>query len=117
MAPIFANVKASYERLKKLPQTASSVDQEPVHGTAFEAEAKPCNKRIRPGRCPALPFWSSMQSYTEPPVEALNGLFTCEPAGTNMDFCQDDSSWLEDTLNVNMDVGSDMGNWNFDSMI
>ncbi|KFY38402.1 hypothetical protein V495_06595 [Pseudogymnoascus sp. VKM F-4514 (FW-929)] len=118
MAPIFANVKASYERLKKLPQTASSVDQEPVHGTAFEAEAKPCNKRIRPGRCPALPYWSSMQSYTDPPVEAPNDLFTAfESTGPNMGFCQDGSSWLEDTLNVNMDVGSNMGNWNLDSMI
>lgn len=113
MGPIFANVKASYERLKKLPQTASSADREPVHGTAFESEAKPCNKRIKPGRCPAFPFWSRTQSVTSPPVEAPNDLFAAfESTDPNIDLFQDSCSWLEDTPNANL--GCNMSNWTFD---
>ncbi|OBT62830.1 hypothetical protein VE03_07590 [Pseudogymnoascus sp. 23342-1-I1] len=114
MGPIFSHVKASYERLKKLPQTASSVDGEPVHGTAFEGEAKPCNKRVKPGRCPALPFWTSRQNVTNPPVEAQNDLFAAfESVDPNVDLFQDDSAWLEDMPNVNL--GCNMSDWNFDT--
>lgn len=115
MAPIFANVKSSYERLKKLPQTTSSVDEAPVHGTAFEAKT-PCNKRVKPGRCPALPFWSGTQNVTNPPVEALNdpfeGFASTDP---NMDCFQDDSSWLEDLPNVNVNLGSNLNDWNINT--
>ncbi|KFZ01378.1 hypothetical protein V500_00788 [Pseudogymnoascus sp. VKM F-4518 (FW-2643)] len=115
MGPIFANVKASYERLKKLPQTTSSADKEPVHGTAFESESKPCNKRIKPGRCPAFPFWSSTQSSTNPSVEAPSDLFAAfEPADPNMNCFQDDSSWLEDMPSVNTNLGWNMSDWNFE---
>ncbi|KFY62633.1 hypothetical protein V496_04491 [Pseudogymnoascus sp. VKM F-4515 (FW-2607)] len=114
MGPIFAHVKASYERLKKLPQTVSSTDGEPVHGTSFEGEAKPCNKRQKPGQCPALPFWTSRQNFTNPPVEAPNNPFEeFESADPNVDFFQDNGSWLEDMPNVNL--GCNLSDWNFDT--
>ncbi|KFY26559.1 hypothetical protein V493_04014 [Pseudogymnoascus sp. VKM F-4281 (FW-2241)] len=115
MGPIFANVKASYERLKKLPQSASSIDGEPVHGTAFEGKAKPCNEPVKPGRCPAFPFWSGTQNLSSPPVEAPNDLFAAfESTDPNMDFFQDDSSWLADMPNVNVNPGSNVCDWDFD---
>lgn len=39
MCPIFSNVKNTYERLKKLPQSSSATDEQPVHAKAFTAEA------------------------------------------------------------------------------
>ncbi|KEF60822.1 uncharacterized protein A1O9_02384 [Exophiala aquamarina CBS 119918] len=38
MCPIFGNVKNTYERLKKLPQSSSAIDEQPVHAKAFTAE-------------------------------------------------------------------------------
>lgn len=38
MCPIFSNVKSTYERLKKLPQSSSAIDEQPVHAKAFTAE-------------------------------------------------------------------------------
>ncbi|KFY04410.1 hypothetical protein V491_09353 [Pseudogymnoascus sp. VKM F-3775] len=114
MGPIFANVKTSYERLKKLPQTASSVDEGPVHGTSFEGEVQPCNKRVKPGRCPVFPYWSGMQNSTNQPVEAPNDLFAAfETTGPNVDFFQNDCSWLEDMSSVNTNLGSNASDWNF----
>ncbi|KFY07873.1 hypothetical protein V492_06757 [Pseudogymnoascus sp. VKM F-4246] len=116
MGPIFENVKASYERLKKLPQTASSVDEEPVHGTSFGGEARPCNKRVKPGRCPVLPYWSSTQKFTNPLVEAPNDLFAAfEATDPNMDFLQDDCSWLEGMPGVDANSSSNVSDWNFNT--
>lgn len=115
MCPIFANVKTSYERLKKLPQTASSVDNGPVHGTSFEGEVKPCNKRVKPGRCPAFPYWPSRQNLANPPVEAPDDLFGAfETTDPSVDFLQNDCSWLEDMPDANVNLGSNVCDWNFD---
>jgi hypothetical protein len=117
MGPIFANVKNTYERLKKLPQIASSIDREPVHGTAlFEDQAEvPSNglpKTTLRSRCPAFPFWSNTQNFANPPVEAHSDSLAPFESTVTVDSFQDEGSWLGDMPNVNL--GSNMSDWNFD---
>ena len=64
MGPIFENVKQTYDRLKKLPQSQSANDMDPVHATSFPnasvSAASPLTTYQH--RCPAFPFWKSQGS-------------------------------------------------------
>jgi hypothetical protein len=117
MGPIFANVKITYERLKKLPQRSSSIDREPVHGTTLfgdqaEVASNKLPKNSSRSRCPAFPFWSNTENYTNPPIEAHSDLLAPFESTEAMDSFEDVSSWLEDMPNVNL--GYNMSDWNFD---
>lgn len=122
MGQIFTNVKNTYKRLKKLPQTSSSIDKEPVHATTlFEEQAKvPLNKPLKiiyQNRCPAFPFRSSTQNFANPLVEAHSDVhtpfeFTSTNTLSDMDSFQDESSWLGDIPDLNL--GSNLSSWNFD---
>ncbi|KAK5064818.1 hypothetical protein LTR84_000652 [Exophiala bonariae] len=60
MCPIFSNVKNTYERLKKLPQSSSAIDEQPVHAKAFTAEF------VAPGsNGPAFNIASTSALHTE----------------------------------------------------
>jgi hypothetical protein len=44
------------------------------------------------------------------------GLFAVfEPTGPNIHFFRDDSSWLDDMFTVNVNLGSKLSDWNFDT--
>jgi hypothetical protein len=59
MGSILENVGRTYDRLKRLPQSQSASDTNPVHATSFPAvppSAVPPVKKAQ-HRCPAFPFW------------------------------------------------------------
>jgi hypothetical protein len=64
MGPIFENVKRTYDRLKRLPQSQSANDTDTVHATSFpvapESTASPV--KTYQHRCPAFPFWKNQNS-------------------------------------------------------
>ncbi|KIX99030.1 uncharacterized protein Z520_05491 [Fonsecaea multimorphosa CBS 102226] len=88
MGPIFANVKATYERLKRLPHLSSDLHEQPAHANVFGLEgrdpslipvtpatapkiasAETATKRLpksdtHPSRCPAFKFWSRAEDIS-----------------------------------------------------
>jgi hypothetical protein len=59
MGPILENVGRTYDRLKRLPQSQSASDTNPVHATSFPVvpQSAPSPVKKYQHRCPAFPFW------------------------------------------------------------
>jgi len=98
MCPIFSNVKDTYERLKKLPQSSSAIDEQPVHAKAFTVEGAVGRGSadggaashqhqhqhqqynapmfIKPSQCPAFRYWSQAPDLgadgSDPPIDDDN---------------------------------------------
>lgn len=87
MGPIFANVKATYERLKRLPHLSNDLHEQPAHAKVFGLEGKdpslipvppeigptrvsaettstPRKSDTHPSRCPAFKFWSRAEDIS-----------------------------------------------------
>ena len=119
MGAILANVKDTYERLKKLPQAASSMDGERVHGMALDefreksgdAQAASLYKR----RCPAFSFRTNQWKVRSPSPtthDDLCALFdSIEPDSlVDIDSIQDDGTWLDAMPELNL--VSNTSGWN-----
>lgn len=133
MCPIFSNVKNTYERLKKLPQSSSAIDEQPVHAKAFTGEAGGAGEfggglsapksggasnhhesnpvlMIKPSSCPAFRYWSQAPDLGS----GSNGtgveddLTAPESIDINMfldlSSLENDTSWLDDMSHTNWEL-------------
>lgn len=130
MGNIFANVKTSYEKLKKSAPSPQPDGIECVHGTkVFEERIDSQSERwlqsLPKIGCPAFSTRSNVPDIGIPSVTSLtnNDLVQAHsnsymaPQSTNMnslDDFQTETPWLEGMLEFNKDP--EMNNWDFGMM-
>lgn len=137
MCPIFSNVKNTYDRLRKLPQSSSAIDEQPVHAKAFTAESKassnntagvPANSPqglsshdyesgpatlIKPSSCPAFRYWSQAPELASSSnsTDVENDLDFTTPAPVDISMFLDLNSGNDDAPWRPSDASND--NWDF----
>jgi hypothetical protein len=106
MGLVLQNVRNTYNRLRMLPQSLSSMDEEPVHATTFPDDESslpvprpgPIFETDQPragyqSRCPALQFWSTPVSSDAAMDESMGCM--ADDLFLGVDMLDEDGFWSQ----------------------
>jgi hypothetical protein len=122
MGLVLQNVRNTYSRLRMLPQSLSSMDEDPVHATSFPDDESslpvprpgPIFETDQPragyqSRCPALQFWSTPVSSDAATDESMGRKADDPFLGVNM--LDEDGFWSQAFADMAA-VGQGQWDWN-----